>query len=184
MDSERIVLGSGKLYCMEFVGAIPADEVIETEDNRLGHIQGGATLEYKPTNYTAKDDLGLVSKTVLTEEEAIFKSGILTFNANTLNKLCATGRVIEKGNRRILKIGGTGNQSRKNYLLRFLHEDDEDGNIRVTIAGKNEAGFSMAFAKDKETVIDAEFKAQPLDNEGTLIIIDEEIVQGGISDGE
>lgn len=184
MDSERIVLGSGKVYCMEFEGKIPEDEIIETEDNRLGHIQGGATLEYKPTPYTAKDDLGLVSKTVITEEEATFKSGILTFNTNTLNKLCATGRVTEKGNRRILKIGGTGNQSRKNHLLRFLHEDDEDGNIRVTIVGKNEAGFSMAFAKDKETVIDAEFKAQPLDGEGTLIIIDEEIVQGGISNGE
>ena len=180
----RIVLGSGKFYCMEFVGDIPEDEAIETEDNRLGHIQGGATLEYKPTSYTATDDLGVVSKSNLTKEEATLKSGILTFNANTLNKLCATGRVTDKGNRRIIKIGGTGNQNRKKYLLRFLHEDDEDGNIRVTIVGKNEAGFSMAFTKDKETVIDAEFTAQPLDNEGTLIIYDEEIIQGGISNGE
>lgn len=27
----------------------------------------------------------------------------------------------------------------------------------------------MAFAKDKETVINAEFKAMPMDSEGTLI---------------
>ena len=33
----------------------------------------------------------------------------------------------------------------------------------------------MAFAKDEETVIDAEFKALPLDDEGTLIIYTEEL---------
>ena len=48
--------------------------------------------------------------------------------------------------------------------------------MRVTIVGKNEAGFSLAFAKDKETVIDAVFKAMPHDTDGTLIIYEEEIV--------
>ena len=45
MDKESIVLGSGDLYCTDFQGtneAIPDDTVIETEDNRLGHIKGGA----------------------------------------------------------------------------------------------------------------------------------------------
>ena len=37
------------------------------------------------------------------------------------------------------------------------------------IVGQNQAGFSLAFAKDKETVIDAEFKALAQDDEGTLI---------------
>lgn len=32
----------------------------------------------------------------------------------------------------------------------------------------------MAFAKDQETVINAEFKAQPADSNGTLIIYEEE----------
>lgn len=41
--------------------------------------------------------------------------------------------------------------------------------------GKNQAGFSIAFAKDKETVINAEIKGTPLDNEGTLIIYEEDI---------
>ena len=44
MDKESIVLGSGDLYCTDFQGtneAIPDDAVIETEDNRLGHIKGG-----------------------------------------------------------------------------------------------------------------------------------------------
>lgn len=42
MDKESIVLGSGDLYCTDFQGtneAIPDDTVIETEDNRLGHIK-------------------------------------------------------------------------------------------------------------------------------------------------
>ena len=44
MDKESIVLGSGDLYCTDFEGTdkeIPADSVIETEDNRLGHSEGG-----------------------------------------------------------------------------------------------------------------------------------------------
>ena len=44
-----------------------------------------------------------------------------------------------------------------------------------TIVGKNTAGFTLAFAKDKETVIDAEFAAIPSDAEGTLIIYKEEM---------
>lgn len=63
----------------------------------------------------------------------------------------------------------------KKYLLRFVHKDTQDGNIRVTIVGNNQAGFTIAFAKDSETVIDAEFKAQPMDKEGTLILYTEDI---------
>jgi len=47
--------------------------------------------------------------------------------------------------------------------------------VRVTIVGTNEAGFTIAWAKDKETVINAEFKAQPVDRDGTLIILQEAI---------
>lgn len=47
--------------------------------------------------------------------------------------------------------------------------------LLVTIVGNNQAGFTIAFAKDSETVIDAEFKAQPMDKEGTLITYQEEM---------
>lgn len=172
---EKIVLGSGKLYIMEFTGTIPDDLSIETEDNLLGLIQGGATLEYKPTYYEAKDDLGLVSKTILTEEEVVLRSGIMTWCGKTLAKLCSTARITEANGRRTVKIGGVGNQDGKRYVLRFLHEDPVDGDIRVTIVGNNQAGFTLAFVKDQETVIDAEFKALPMDDEGTKIIYEEEI---------
>jgi hypothetical protein len=174
--SERIVLGSGELYCMEYTGTLPEDSAIEKDENILGHIQGGATVEYKPTFYTCKDDLGKVQKSILTDEEALLKSGIMTWVAETLQKLCTTGRVATTGNTRTLKIGGIGNQDGKSYILHFVHKDPEYA-IRLTIVGRNEAGFTLTFAKDKETVVNAEFKAQPkLDKEGTLIIYKEETI--------
>lgn len=172
---DKIVLGSGDVYFKEFEGGIPENSVLEAEENKLGYIQGGATLEYKPTYYTAKDDLGVVQKTIITEEEATMKTGILTFNGKTLAVLCETGRVTEAEGIRTVKIGGVKNANGKKYVIHFHHRDKVDGDIRVTIVGKNESGFSLAFAKDKETVIDAEFKCQPQDNEGTLIKYQEEI---------
>jgi len=173
---EKIVLGSGKLYISEFTDrTIPDNATLEVETNLLGLIQGGATLEYKPKFVEVTDDLGLVSKTVLTEEEVTLKSGVMTWNGNTLAKLCATARVTEASGKRTVKIGGLGKQDGKQYVIRFVHEDAVDGDIRVTIVGNNQAGFSLAFAKDKETVVDAEFKAQPMDSEGTKIIYEEEI---------
>ncbi len=178
MNKESIVLGSGDLYCVEFEGTaaeMPSDAVIETEKNRLGHIKGGASIEYTPSFYEAKDDMGKVSKLIVTEEEALLKSGIMTWCGTTLQKLCSTARVTETGNRRVVKIGGIGNATSINYLFRFYHKDEQDGDIRVTIVGKNQAGFTIAFTKESETVIDAEFKAVPMDKEGTLIVYEEMI---------
>lgn len=173
--SGKITLGSGKIYIAEFKGSIPSNETIEVVTNKLGDISGGATLEYKPSFYEAKDDLGMVCKTIITDEEVILKTGIMTFDGKTLVTLSDTGRVTETDGKRTVKIGGTGNQNGKSYVIHFVHEDKIDGDIRVTIVGKNQAGFSLTFAKDKETVIDAEFKASPQDDEGTLIRYEEDI---------
>ena len=172
---KTITLGSGKMYIVEYTGAIPADTEIEKEENLIGYIQGGAELEYKPEFYTAEDDLGKAKKTIITKEEAKLKSGVMTWNAETLQKLSSTGRVTEANGVRTIKIGGIDNNDNKNYIIHFVHEDSVDGDVRVTIVGKNTAGFTLAFAKDKETVIDAEFEAIPADDEGTLIIYKEEI---------
>lgn len=172
---DKIVLGSGKLYIDEFTGTLPADAEIEAEGKLLGYIQGGATLNYTPTFYEAKDDLGIVSKKIITEEEAVLKSGVMTWNGTTLKKLTPTARVTEDkaSKTRTVKIGGLGNNDGKKYVLHFVHEDKVDGDIRITIVGSNEAGLELTFAKDKETVINAEFKAQPHDNDGTLILFKE-----------
>lgn len=172
---EKIIIGSGSLYIDEFTGTIPADAALEVEANRLGDISGGATLDYKPKFYEAKDDLGRVSKTILTDEEATLKSGIMTWCGKTLEKLCSTARITEAAGLRTVKIGGIGNQDGKKYVIRFVHDDPSEGKVRVTIVGANQAGFSLKFLKDKETVVDAEFKAQPHDTDGTLIIYTEEI---------
>ena len=173
--SNKIVLGSGKLYVAEFDASIPSDSDLENSGNLIGYIQGGATLEYSPEFYEAKDDLGYVYKKFLTNEEAILKSGIMTWNGDTLEKLCSTARVTTSNGVKTVKIGGIGNYDGKSYVIHFLHEDDEEGDIRITIVGSNEAGFEMSFAKDKETVINAEFKAQPHDSDGTLILYSEVI---------
>lgn len=170
-EVKKITLGSGKLYAMLFDDVLPDKDTITVAENLLGYIQGGATLEYKPTFYEAKDDLGYVQETIITEEEATLKSGIMTWDGNTLAKLSDTARVTEDKDKktRTVKIGGIGNMKREKYVLVFHHEDKIDGDIWVIIVGQNQAGFTLAFAKDKETVIDAEFKCLAQDDEGTLI---------------
>lgn len=172
MDKKSIVLGSGDLYITEFTdGAeLPSDEEVEKEDNRLGYIKGGATIEYTPTFTEAKDDLGKVKKTILTEEEAILKSGLITWCGETLEKICSTARVTTSANKRIVKIGGTSNQTNKKYFIHFVHKDSEDGDIRISIVGNNQAGFSFAFVADEATQVDVEFKAHPMDDEGNQIV--------------
>ena len=172
---KKIILGSGKLYVLEFTGTIPVDATVEAEANELGNISGGASLEYKPTYYTAEDDLQTVSKTILTAEEVMLKSGVMKWNGQTLDKLSSTARVAEASGKRTVKIGGISNQDGKQYIIRFVNDDADHGKTRVTVVGNNQAGFTMAFAKDKEVVIDAEFKAQSLDSEGTKVIFEEEI---------
>ena len=174
-DAEVITLGSGDLMIKEYTDTMPAYTEFNAETDLLGRIQGGCTLEYKGTWYEAKDDTGAAVKTIITEEEATLKSGVLTWNGKTLAQLCSTARVTEEGGIRKVKIGGVGNHNGKSYALCFHHTDKADGDVWVVVRAVNQGGFSLAFAKDKETVIDAEFKCLPQDNEGTIIEYVEEI---------
>lgn len=173
-DIKTITLGSGKLYIVEFSGELPSDAEIEKEENLLGLIKGGANIQYTPEVATATDDLGLSKKQKITNEDVVLSSGLITWNGKTLAKLSATGRVEEANGKRITKIGGLNNDNGKSYVLRFVHEDKVDGNVRATIVGKNTSGFTLPFSNE-ETTVDAEFSALPNDNEGTLLIIEEEI---------
>jgi len=176
----RIVLGSGELYVLDSTamveGALPADTVIETDANKIGDIKGGASIEYTAEYYTAISDNGKSKKTVLTKENAVLKAGVMTFIGDTLKKLTQTARVTTTSSKRTVKIGGAGNQDGKKYIVRFVHKDEEDGDIRLTVVGQQNAGLTITFEPEKETVINAEFTAFPeLDSEGTLIIYEEEI---------
>lgn len=176
-ETKKIRLGSGDLMIKEYTDTMPEYSEFNADTDLLGHILGGATIEYKGTFYTVKDDSGKVVKTLITDEEVLFKSGVLTWNGDTLAQLCSTARVTESGNIRTVKIGGVGNYDGKSYALCFHHTDKVDGDVWVVVRGVNQAGFSLAFVKDKETVIDAEFTCLPQDDEGTLIQYHESIAQ-------
>ena len=173
-EHDKITLGSGDLMCKEYTDTMPAYNEF-TEEDLLGRIQGGATLEYSGERYEAKDDTGKAVKTIITEEEVLLKSGIVTWNGETLAKLCSTARVTEEGNIRTVKIGGVGNHNGKSYALCFHHTDKADGDVWLLMRAVNQGGLSLAFVKDAETVIDAEFKCLPQDDEGTLVQYVEEI---------
>lgn len=181
---EKVTLGSGKLYMAEFTGDFAENfadilKQLMTKENHAGWIKGGASIEYKPTMTQEKDDLGHVVKEILVEEEATLKSGLFTWNGNTLAKLTSTAEVTEERengkNYRRLKIGGAGNDDGKQYAILFVHEDPVEGNCYLLVVGRNTAGFTITFAADSATVIDAEFSCKPHDERGTLIEFVEEI---------
>lgn len=178
-SKEKVTLGSGKVYIDEFTGSIPEFsallEKMQNKEHQAGWIKGGASVEYKPSMTTEKDDLGYVVKEVLTEEEATFKTGLFTWNADTLKKLSSTARVEIKGKYRILKVGGSANDDGKQYVILFVHEDPIEGNCYLVIVGRNTAGFTITFAADSASVIDAEFACKPQDDDGTLIQFVEEV---------
>lgn len=172
---ENVILGSGDLYIAEYdeAAGVPADTEIEKEENKVGHIQGGAEVEYKPTLKEVKDDMGAVLKRRITAEDVTFKSGVLAVSLDRLNQLAMTGELTEADGKRTLKIGGQKRYKAAAYVVHFVHTLDDGRKIRVTIVGNSTNGFTMAFKADNETVIDAEFKALS-QKDGTLLILSEE----------
>lgn len=172
---ETITLGSGKIYLQTYSETMPTVDELCVDDNLLGYIKGGASLEYTEETYEEKDDLGIVSKIITTSEEAILKCGLLTWNGDTLSKLLDRCKSTEASGKRITKIGGAGNSQGGYYAICFCHEDKTDGNLWILIKGRNTAGATLTFATDEGTVIEPEFKGMPHDDDGTLIEFIEEI---------
>ena len=174
-DKDVITLGSGKIYVQAFAETLPMVDTLCVEENLLGHIKGGAALEYTQETYEEKDDLGLVSKIITTTEEALLRCGLITWNGETLQKLVDRCQVTEAAGKRTTKIGGAGNAQGGYYAICFKHEDKTDGNVWVMIKGLNSAGFTITFSSEEGTVVEPEFKALPHDDAGTLIQLIEEI---------
>lgn len=172
---DKITLGSGKAYIMEYTGEMPEVTAICVEENLLGKIQGGAELTYTTETHEERDDLGTVAKVVVTAEEAILKLGLITFNGKTLAQLADRCKVTEAAGKRTLHIGGAGNAQGKEWVVCFAHEDKTDGNIWVMVRGANQAGLTLAFATDAGSKLEPEIKALPCDDDGTLITYIEEI---------
>lgn len=177
--TESYTLGSGHLRVNEIEDKdIPTTEdawiqfvtnLIKTHPV-LGRIKGGASVDYTTEKTEDQDDLGYVIIDMLKSEKIELKSGIMTWDGETLEKLCATARVSTNETTKVttIKIGGLGNQNSKRYVICFEHYSHL---LRVVIIGKNTNGFSITFDQDKATVIDSVFRAGALDNDGTLLII-------------
>lgn len=189
-ETEKIRLGSGKLFMIESTDTVPDVLEICVDANRVGDIKGGAELVYTETTVVEKDDLGRRSKIVTTDEEATLKAGLLTWCGTTIQKLIDRCKSVVEGNRRVTKIGGVGNAQGKYYVICFWHEDPQDGDLYVLIVGRNSAGLTLAFATDKGAVVEPTFKAIPHDDEGTLIQLVEmlpeanEAAAASVTDGE
>lgn len=173
MGKGNITLGSGDLYIAKFTNTIPANEVLETEINKIGSIKGGAALSVSPEVYEVIDDKGMCLKRFITSQEVTFKSGILTWDLETLKMLTLGGTYTKTEKAATLKIGANG--TIEQYVVRFVHTLDDGKKIRVTIVGTASNGFELNFNPDEETVIDAEFKAMAHDAEGNQVIIEQEI---------
>lgn len=174
-DKDTVTLGSGKIYLQTFSESMPTVDALCVESNLLGYIKGGASLEYTQETYEEKDDLGYVSKIITTNEEAVLKCGLLTWNGTTLKKLLDRCSSTETSGKRTTKIGGAGNAQGGYYAICFHHEDKTDGDLWILIKGRNTAGATLTFATDAGTTVEPEFKALPHDSDGTLVELIEEI---------
>lgn len=184
-ELDKIPLGSMDFYIIEWTGTIPADDILEVEKNMAGRTKNGATISYSATWYTAESDDGKTKKRRLVGESASISYGNITWNGNTLEKFIATARVEEKDGKRITKIGGVMNDNGNRYLIRGVYRDPVDGDIRITGVGVNTGGWEAAFKPDSETVIQPTFEIEPvLDDEGTLLIYEEETIEAKTTEGE
>ena len=187
-SKDDVVLGSGDLFILDSADTSMASltdkigkkafyEALEVEANQIGHIQGGASLEYTAEWKKVKDDYKVIVKQFLTNEEVKLKGGILAWNGDVLSKLCATARKTEKDsdNITLYKFGGTQNANGKSYFIHFRHKRDDGTIIRLTIIGVCENGFTLTFDPENETVLDPEFSAQGnTSDDGTLVYYSEE----------
>lgn len=165
-DANEILMGAGDLFLMDIpkgttLTSVPADDVIETDENNVAHCSGGSSIEYKPTAYEVKNQYGKVVKKKITGEECTYKTGILTWFINNL-ELLSTGKVTQTvKNGKVVKIFTVGgsNNNLKDLLVRFRTQKDDGNYIRFTMVGQAGNGFSLEFQSDKELTVDAEITA-------------------------
>lgn len=183
-ELNKIPLGSGNVYIYEWDGSsdMPTYDELEVDSNLIGRTKNGATVEYTTEVYTAVSDDGKARKTKITAEEATMTWGLITWNRTTLLNILSNS--VNGGTSPLLpsdsvrtKIGGMDNDNGKRYLVHFWHKDPVDGDIRITMFGKNVSGWSAAFSPNSETVLQPKFQGEPLDSTGALIYYDEEIIE-------
>ncbi|WML44089.1 hypothetical protein [Neobacillus sp. PS3-40] len=173
---DNYLLGSGDLY-IGVVSPTATEEEITAAIKNVGAISGGAVLSYKPSFYEIKAANRGTIASMKTDEEVTFKSGVLTWNLENIEKLSAAyySEDTTNGTRRV-GVGGMKNVP-VNYL-RFVHTKPDGLTLTVNVfKAQAQSGFELTFDKEKETVIDAEFKALAVTNknDGNLVEIIEQV---------
>lgn len=176
VDESNVILGSGDLYIGTVDPSATEDQITAALQN-VGSISGGAVLTYKPKFYDIVSANRGTIASFKTDEEVTFKSGILTWNLENIEKLSAAyfSEDSVKGTRRV-GIGGMKNVP-INYL-RFIHTKPDGKTLTVNIfKAQSQGGFDLTFDSEKETILDAEFKALAVINktDGNLVEIIEEV---------
>ncbi|MFR5382903.1 MAG: hypothetical protein ACLTGM_12110 [Oscillospiraceae bacterium] len=170
-DKDMVTLKSGKIYLQTFSESMPTVDALRGKQSARLYRRRVAGIY--PGDHEEKD-LGYVSK-ITTNEEAVLKCGLLTWNGTTLKKLLDRCSSTEASGKRTTKIGGAGNAQGGYYAICFHHEDKTDGDLWILIKGRNAAGATLTFATDAGTTVEPEFKALPHDSDGTLVELIEEI---------
>lgn len=176
---KSIPLGSGNVYMIakdSTHATMPSDSDFEVDTNMIGRTKGGATLNYEQTFFSTKSDDGVAKKRRLTEENASFTWGIMTWNTATIAKLLRTatastetiGTGADAETAAVVEVGGVGSQETKQYWIHFVGGDDVDGKITLTGCGENVDALSAAFANDAETLLNPNFDFDPYDADGHL----------------
>lgn len=180
-EVNRIAMGSVDIYMQEFTGSavsdIPADTVLETDENLIGRTKDGGEITYTTNYYNVKSDDGKAARNEMTDDSATFSFGLITWNGDTITKLVPTATATVTGTKRRTLIGGVANRNDKLYIIRAVHKDAEKGDVRYTMLGKNVNGFAAAYKPGQETTITPNITAEPFDD-GRLIIMDEESAVG------
>jgi hypothetical protein len=178
-NTEQVVMGAGRWYLKPYAAGDELNlEELCVEANLLGYTQGGATVTYTPTTYTIEDDIGMVKRTFMTTANARMKTGLLTFDIESLAALLSVGQLTQntEGNKTVLKLGG-GRAELKRFMVAFEYEKDAEKGlyIRVGMIATNTAAMEFAFTKEKETVPDIEFTGGTNGKDDVILTFEEDI---------
>jgi hypothetical protein len=173
----HIPVGSGYLYHDVFSGKIPADADIEIEAHRIGYIEKGGEVDYKPTFKTFKDDFGIIQRSKLTAEEATFKASLIAWSASDFNtRLYLQPALLRRRGTALLKSAVWARTTARSIFFALCIRTRSTAHVRLTIVGTQTGGFKLNFKPDDAGNMDLEITAQASDSEGTLIVYDEEVL--------
>lgn len=101
--------------------------------------------------------MGLADKTVITSEEVLLKTGVITWDGNILKRPVETARIAEDAATgwRTVKICGIDHAVGKNYAVLFYHTDKADSGKYVMIVGRNNTGLGEARSSCLTTLVAA-----------------------------